>query len=140
MHSNSIPAAPALRFGRTYALAGVLLSVCLLALAVSLGSLAQAALQGNIESPLQAQDRAGGRVFQLTPAGNALRVLDVRAGVSEIARLNLPPQAIRALRYEPAAQQLVVETAGHNYRYDARDFHLIDDSALAAVPSSTLHD
>ncbi|GAB4057678.1 hypothetical protein [Uliginosibacterium sediminicola] len=122
------------------ALAGVLLSVCLLALAVSLGSLARGALQGNIESPLQAQDHASGRVFQLLPGGSALRVLDVRAGVSEIARLSLPPQPIHALRYEPAQQQLVVETAGRNYRYDARDFQLIDDSALAAVSSRTLRD
>jgi hypothetical protein len=122
------------------ALCGVLLSLCLLVSAVSLGSVARASLAGNADAHIVVQDRASGRVFQLAPAGNALRVLDVRAGVSEIARLSLPPQPIRALRYEPATQQLVVETAGRNYRYDARDFHLIDDAALAAVPSRTLRD
>lgn len=91
-------------------LAATLTGVLLLGVA-SLGPRIAATHAAMDASPLRATDERLARVYLADPATHTIRVLNVRSGVSEIARVPIPRgSAVRSIRLDGSGNWLFVDT------------------------------
>lgn len=126
---------PSLRFS----LLGILGGCALMALATWSG----ASLRGDLPearersaNPLQVVDSTRAVIFNADPATGDVRVLSVRSGVSEIARLHESRRHdVAAISLDTQGRILTVESANERYQYDAHSFRLLTRSPLLAAGS-----
>ncbi len=122
------PASPAL------GLIGVLVGAALLATAIWIGDFARMQSLGAPANPLQVVDAARALVFDAEPATGDVRVLNVRSGISEIARLHDAQRGhVTTLSLDAPGRVLTVESDTGRYQYDTFSFQLLRREPLLAV-------
>lgn len=118
----------------TYSLLGVLFVCLLLALATWLGSevreqsLAAPAADASSSSRhvLRLVDARRAVVFDANAQTGEVRVLNVRSGVAEIARLREPHRhSVSSIALDPTQRVLRVESDSGRYEYDTLSLHLL---------------
>ncbi|MDB5813200.1 MAG: hypothetical protein JWN23_317 [Rhodocyclales bacterium] len=121
-----------------HSLLGVLIGCALLALATWLGNSARMQSLSEPANPLHIVDASHALVFDAEAATGDVRVLNVRNGVSEIARLHDAQRgSVTALSLDPQQHVLTVESSSGRYQYDTLSFRLLSrEPLLAAGPSN----
>jgi hypothetical protein len=123
------------------AIVGLAGGCALLAAAIWLGGLTHGQL--NNAEPANARqlrvvDAERALIFDADVATGDVRVLNVRSGVSEIARLHENQrQSVAAIALDARRQVLTVETADERYQYDAQTFRLLARSPLLLAGPDT---
>jgi hypothetical protein len=122
------PASPAL------GLLGLIAGGVLLAAAIWIGDFARMQSMSAPENPLQVVDAARALVFDAEPETGDVRVLNVRSGISEIARLHDAQRGrITTLSLDAPGHVLTVESDTGRYQYDTVSFQLLRREPLLAV-------
>jgi hypothetical protein len=128
--------APGMRSRASGALAlGLFAGTALLAATIWwVGDVTHTQPSGAPANPLQVVDPVRALVFDAEPATGDVRVLNVRSGISEIARLHDAQRGhITTLSLDAPGHVLTVETDTGRYRYDAFGFQLLRREPLLAV-------
>jgi hypothetical protein len=133
----SIPSHPALSMrpaSPALGVIGLIAGGALLAAAIWIGDFARMQSMSAPENPLQVIDAARALVFDAEPATGDVRVLNVRSGISEIARLHDAHRGhIATLSLDAQGRVLTVESDTGRYQYDAFNFQLLHREPLLAV-------
>ena len=133
----SVPNDPALSLrpaSPVLGLLGLVAGCPLLAMAIWIGDFARMQSISTPESPLQVVDAARALVFDAEPATGDVRVLNVRSGISEIARLHDAHRGhITTLSLDAPGRVLTIESDTGRYQYDAFSFQLLHREPLLAV-------
>ncbi|MDB5802080.1 MAG: hypothetical protein JWL63_3019 [Rhodocyclales bacterium] len=115
-------------------LLGILIGALLLAVAIWVGSAARMQSFSESDNPLRAVDTARALVFDAQPATGDVRVLNVRSGVSEIARLHDRQRGnVLAISLDEAGKVLSVESSSGRYQYDTVSFRLLRREPVLAA-------
>ncbi|HEX5128061.1 MAG TPA: hypothetical protein VFW00_15045 [Rhodocyclaceae bacterium] len=112
----------------------ILIGASLLAAAVWIGSMVR---QNPTNFSYRIDDPQRAVVYLADPTGD-VRVLSVRGGISEIARLHDPQRhAIRHMELDPFGHRLKIAADNANYIYDTRNFALIERRIEVAAQTAT---
>ncbi|HSD39803.1 MAG TPA: hypothetical protein VLC92_20015 [Rhodocyclaceae bacterium] len=138
LHSQSrLAPAPRLHTpSSALALLGLVIGCILLAAAVWLGTALRSDLTGIQTSthPLQLVDAERALVFDANATTGDVRVLSVRSGVSEVARLRERNRHdVTAITLDAQRKVLTVISGDARYQYDAHSFRLLEHSPLLAA-------
>jgi len=102
--------------------------------AIWIGDFARGKSMSEPENPLKVVDAARALVFDAEPATGDVRVLNVRSGISEIARLHDTQRGhITTLSLDTPGHVLTVESDTGRYQYDTVSFQLLRREPLLAV-------
>jgi YD repeat-containing protein len=119
-------------------LLALLIGCVLLTCATWFGSLLREQLAGDTarieDRPLHIVDVSRALVFDGNAATGDVRVLSVRSGITEIARLHEDQrQNISTLSLDAQGRVLTVESADGRYQYDTQTFRLLHHSPILAL-------